>query len=41
MQIFQSLGDSEEVTVTVERNGQQETLVLRTSQLALDEEETE
>lgn len=41
MQIFQSLGDSEEVTVTVERNGQQETLVLRTSQLALDEEDTE
>ncbi len=35
-QIFQSLGDSEQVSVTVERNGQPEVLVLRTSQLELD-----
>jgi general secretion pathway protein C len=36
-QIFQSLGDSEQVSVTVERNGQPQVLVLRTSQLNLDE----
>jgi len=41
MQIFQSLGDAEEVTVTVERNGQPETIVLRTSQLSLDDEQTQ
>lgn len=35
-QIFQSLGDKDEVSVTVERNGQPEVLVLRTSQLDLD-----
>ncbi len=35
-QIFQGLGDSEQVSVTVERNGQPEVLVLRTSQLELD-----
>ena len=36
-QIFQSLGNAEQVSVTVERNGQPEVLVLRTSQLNLDE----
>ncbi len=36
-QIFQSLGTTEEVSVTVERNGQPQVLVLRTSQLNLDE----
>jgi len=36
-QIFQSLGNSDQVSVTVERNGQPEVLVLRTSQLNLDE----
>ena len=41
MQIFQSLGDAEEVTVTIERNGQPETIVLRTSQLTLDDEQTQ
>jgi general secretion pathway protein C len=41
MQIFESLGTADEVTVTVERNGQAESLVLRTSQLDLDEEPTE
>jgi general secretion pathway protein C len=41
MQIFESLGTVDEVTVTVERNGQAESLVLKTSQLDLDEESTE
>ncbi len=35
MQIFQSLGSANEVSVTVERDGQPEVLVLRTSQLDL------
>lgn len=35
-QIFQGLGEAEQVSVTVERNGQPEVLVLRTSQLELD-----
>ena len=38
MQIFQSLGNADQVSVTVERNGQPETLVLRTSQLDLGDE---
>jgi general secretion pathway protein C len=41
MQIFQSLGTAEQVTVTVERNGQPETIVLSTSQLALGDEQTQ
>jgi len=41
MQIFESLGTEDQVTVTVERNGQVESLVLQTSQLELDEESTE
>ena len=41
MQIFQSLGTADQVTVTVERNGQPQTIVLKTSQLDLDEEPTE
>ena len=40
MQIFQALGTSEQVTVTVERNGQPETIVLKTSQLELGGEQT-
>ena len=40
MQIFQSLGTAEQVTVTVERNGQTETLTLKTSQLDLSGEQT-
>jgi general secretion pathway protein C len=36
-QIFQNLGNAEQVSVTVERNGQPQVLVLRTSQLNLDE----
>jgi len=35
-QIFQGLGEKDQVSVTVERNGQPETLVLSTSQLELD-----
>jgi len=38
MQIFQSLGSADQVSVTVERNGQPETIVLRTSQLDLGDE---
>ena len=34
-QIFQGLGDKDQVSVTVERNGQPEVLVLKTSQLEL------
>jgi general secretion pathway protein C len=35
-QIFQGLGEKDEVSVTVERNGTPEVLILRTSQLELD-----
>lgn len=38
MQIFQNLGTADQVSVTVERNGQPEVLVLSTGQLNLDEE---
>ncbi len=41
MQIFQSLGTAEEVTVTLDRDGQIETLTLRTSQLDLSDEQTQ
>ncbi len=41
MQIFQSLGTANQVTVTVERNGTQQTLVLRTDQLDIGKEQTE
>ena len=40
MQVFQSLGTAEQVTVTVERNGQPETIILKTSQLDLTGEQT-
>jgi general secretion pathway protein C len=40
MQVFQSLGTAEQVTVTVERNGQPQTIVLKTSQLDLSGEQT-
>lgn len=40
MQIFQSLGTSDQVSVTVERNGQPETIVLKTDQLNLGEDES-
>ena len=39
MEIFLNLGSAEEVSVTVERNGQPQTLVLKTSQLALDQDQ--
>jgi len=38
MEIFQSLGTAEQVSVTVERNGQPQTLVLNTNQLQLEED---
>lgn len=41
MQIFQSLGTSDQVSVTVERNGQPETIVLKTDQLNLGEDDSE
>ena len=40
MQVFQSLGTAEQVTVTVERNGQPQTIILKTSQLDLSGEQT-
>jgi len=40
MQVFQSLGTAEQVTVTVERNGQPQSIVLKTSQLDLTGEQT-
>ncbi len=40
MQVFQSLGTSEQVTVTIERNGKSESLTLKTSQLDLSGEQT-
>jgi general secretion pathway protein C len=41
MQVFQSLGTAEQVTVTVERNGQPQSIILKTSQLDLTGEQTE
>ena len=38
MQIFQSLGNADQVSVTVERNGQPQVIVLRTSQLEIKDE---
>ncbi len=40
MQVFQSLGTAEQVTVTVERNGQSQSIVLKTSQLDMSGEQT-
>lgn len=40
MQVFQSLGTADQVSVTVERNGQPETIVLKTDQLDLGGEQT-
>ncbi len=41
MEIFQSLGTASQVSVTVERNGQPEVIVLKTDQLNLGEDESE
>ena len=38
MKIFQTLGNASEVSVTVERNGQPEVIVLRTDQLDIADE---
>lgn len=37
-QVFQNLGDKEQVAVTVERNGQREVLILQTNQLETNDE---
>lgn len=39
MQIFQSLGNASEVSVTVERDGNPEVIILRTSQLEIGEQD--
>ena len=41
MKIFQSLGSAAQVSVTVERNGQQEVIVLKTDQLKLGDEDSQ
>ena len=41
MEIFQSLGDASEVSVTVERDGQPEVIILRTDQLELGDDKTQ
>jgi general secretion pathway protein C len=41
MQIFESLNDAEQVSVTVERNGQPQVIVLSTSQLDLGDENSQ
>ena len=41
MKIFQSLGNADQVSVTVERDGQPQALVLKTSQLEFDEEDNQ
>ena len=38
MQVFEKLGDADQVSVTVERNGEPQTIVLSTSQLDLGDE---
>jgi general secretion pathway protein C len=40
MQVFQSLGTAEQVTVTIERDGQSQMLTLKTSQLDLSDNKT-
>lgn len=40
MAIFQSLGTTDQVTVTIERNGRPQTIILNTSQLDLDKTQT-
>lgn len=41
LEIFQNLGTADQVSVTVERNGQPQVLVLSTNQLSLEEEDGE
>jgi len=41
MQIFQTLGTASQVSVTVERNGTQQTLILKTDQLNIGKAQTE
>ena len=41
MKIFQSLGTADQVSVTVERDGQPEVIVLKTDQLKLGDEDSQ
>ena len=41
VQVFETLGTAEQVTLTVERNGQAQSIILKTSQLDLDGEQTQ
>ncbi|MDH3619376.1 MAG: type II secretion system protein GspC [Gammaproteobacteria bacterium] len=40
VQVFESLGTAQQVTLTIERNGQPQSIILKTSQLDLDGEQT-
>ena len=40
VQVFEKLGTAQQVTLTVERNGQPQSIILKTSQLDLDGEQT-
>lgn len=40
VQVFETLGTAQQVTLTVERNGQPQSIILKTSQLDLDGEQT-
>ncbi len=40
VQVFETLGTAEQVTLTIERNGQPQSIILKTSQLDLDGEQT-
>ena len=41
VQVFETLGTAEQVTLTVERNGEAQSIILKTSQLDLDGEQTQ
>ena len=41
VQVFETLGTAEQVTLTVERNGEPQSIILKTSQLDLDGEQTQ
>lgn len=40
VQVFETLGTAQQVTLTIERNGQPQSIILKTSQLDLDGEQT-
>ena len=41
VQVFETLGTADQVTLTVERNGEPQSIILKTSQLDLDGEQTQ